>query len=207
MFERYASNEFYGDLLSHRLLFAKRQWEKIAYYTISVVSVVVSLALFARREEMNSYISQFENALVQWLFREGQGRTLFIGFAALIFLLNIGPTLLYYIRKYWLYRKSSMSLQAYLNVHYKESIRLPRAQNAIRSPRAFYVYVGHPVTGKVLPVEVSEDWYLQLEAGNKVHARYHPGSDNVVFLIRNSNLAITSISQPVRLLCLYDHNN
>ncbi len=56
-------------------------------------------------------------------------------------------------------------------------------------PRTFYVHVAAlPVTGKVLPVEISEDWYMHLEAGKQVHAHYHPSSDNVLYLTKNQSL-------------------
>lgn len=188
MLQRYAPNEFHADYLSHRLTKAKRRWDKIAFYVMASVFVVTWVALFWKREETNSYINQFENAFVQWIFGEPNGRALFIGLAGLFFLLNLGPTLLHYIRKYLLYPKSSMHLQAYLKVQSKEAIRLPRAQNETKTPRAFYAYVPHPVSGKILPVEVSEDWYMHLEAGNQVHAYYHPSSDNVLYLVKDQSI-------------------
>lgn len=184
MFQRYAPNEFHADFISYRLTKAKRRWYKIACYVISTVFVLTWVALFWKREETNSYLNQFENAFVQWIFGEPNGRVLFIGLAGLIFLLNVSPTLVYYIRKYWFFPKSSMHLQAYLKVQSKETIRLRRAQNETKTLRAFYVYVPHPISGKVLPVEVSEDWHMQLEAGHRVHAHYHPSSDNVAYLIK-----------------------
>jgi hypothetical protein len=181
--QNYAPNEFHADYLSHRLTKAKRRWDKIAFYVMASLFVVTWIALFWKKEDASSYLNQFEHLFVQWMFGEPYGRMLFIGLAGLIFLLNISPTLLYYIRKYWFFPKSSMYLQAYLKVQSKEEVRLPRGRNATKTPRAFYVHVPHPVSGKVLPVEVSEDWYLHLNAGNQVHAYYHPSNENVLYLV------------------------
>jgi len=184
MTDHYTSNEFYADLLSYRLTTAKRHWDKVAFYVMAAAFVATWIALFWRREEVNGYINRFESAFVQWIFSEPYARVLFVGLTCLVFLLNVGPAVVHYIRKNWVYPKSSMHLQAYLSVQYKETVKLPRGRNS-NTPRSHYVFVGHPVSGKVLPVEVSEDWYLRLEAGNKVHAHYHPSNDNVLYLTRS----------------------
>jgi hypothetical protein len=174
MLQPYAPNEFYADRISHRLAIAKRRWDKAAFYIISGLFVVNWIALVAKREETNAIMNRVTDAFSQWAFADPHSRAVLIGLAGLFVLLNVGPTVVYYIRKFWVYPKASMNLQAYL----------PRMRNSTRTPRAFYVHVGHPVTGKALPVEVSEDWYMHLEAGHRIHAHYHPSSDNVLYLIK-----------------------
>lgn len=183
--DKYLAHEFYADALAHRLTLAKRRFERIWFFVGAVIFAVTLVSLFWRREQTNGYLTRLEHAFVEQLFNQPNGRVFFFALVGLIFLINIGPTLIYYIRKYWFYPKSSMNLQSYLAVQSKETMKLPRAENDTKTPRAFYVYVGHPVTGKVLPVQVSEEWYMRLEAGHRVHAHYHPSNDNVLYLVNN----------------------
>jgi hypothetical protein len=185
MFQRYAPNEFHADYLSYRLISAKRRWDKWSFYVVSAFFAVSWIALFVRREEVNDFMNRFAETFVQKVFSGSNTAQVITGFALLVFFLNVLPTLIYYARKYWLYPKSSMHLQAYLPVQRKETVKLPRARNATKSPRAYYVYVGHPLSGVVVPVDVSEEWYMHLEAGNQVHAYYHPSNDYVLYLVKH----------------------
>ncbi len=125
MLQPYAPNEFYADRLSHRLAIAKRRWDKVVFYVVSGLFVVNWVALFAKREETNAIMNQVTDTFSQWVFADADSRTVLIGLAGLFVLLNVGPTLVYYIRKLWIFPKASMNLQAYLPVKYKESIKLP----------------------------------------------------------------------------------
>jgi hypothetical protein len=183
MLQRYAPNEFHADYLSHRLIKAKRQWGKWSFYAVSGVFIVTWFALFVRREETSDFMNGFADTFAQRVFSGSDPTRVIVGFALLVFFLNVLPTLIYYARKYWIYPKSSLNLQAYLPVQSKETVKLPRGRNS-NTPRIHYAYVLHPVSRKLVPVEVSEDWYMQLEVGNKVHAHYHPSSDNVVYLVK-----------------------
>lgn len=78
-----------------------------------------------------------------------------------------------------------MNLRGYAAVRSTEVVKLPRGRGATKTPTVYYVYVGHPVTGKVVPVAIPEGWYNTLHPGSRVNAFYHPNSDNVLYLVNN----------------------
>ncbi len=184
MLQRYALNEFYADRLSHRLVLAKKWWDRIIFFTFAAVFVAAWLGLFFRKEETGALMDQFGGMFTQWIFEESYSQQRMIGIFGLVLLANVAPSLVFFVRKNWIFPKASMSLRGYAALQSKEVIKLPRSRGATKAPKAFYVYVSHPVSGKVVPVEVSEGWYMQLEAGNRVDAYYHPSSDNVMYLVQ-----------------------
>ncbi|PSL30121.1 hypothetical protein [Dyadobacter jiangsuensis] len=185
MLQRYTLNEFYADRLSHRLVQAKKWWDRVIFFTIVVVFVTVWLGLVFRKEETGAFMDQFSERFARWIFEQDHSQQRMFGIFGLVFLANVAPSLVFFVRKNWIFPKASMSLRGYAAIQSKEVIKLPRSRGATKIPKAFYVYVSHPVTGNVIPVEISEGWYTNLEAGNRVNVHYHPSSDNVVYLINS----------------------
>ncbi|SDD83287.1 hypothetical protein SAMN04487996_102298 [Dyadobacter soli] len=185
MLQHYALNEHYADRLSHRLLLAKKWWDRIIFFTFAAVFVSAWLGLVFRKEETGALMENYGGVFATWIFEEPYSQQRIIGVFGLVFLMNVAPTLLFFVRKNWIFPKASMNSRGYATVQSKEVVKLPRGRGATKTPKAHYVYVSHPVSGKVLPVEIPENWYNTLNAGNQVNAFYHPGSDNVLYLVNN----------------------
>ncbi|MGX5854939.1 hypothetical protein ACWKW6_14895 [Dyadobacter jiangsuensis] len=187
MLQNYAPNEFYADRLSHRLALAKKWWDRILFFTIAAVFVTVWLGLVLKKEDTGTLMDQFGGRFAKWFFEEPYSQERMFGIFALVFLANVGPSIAFFVRKNWVFPKASMRLRGYATVQSKEVIKLPTSRGATKTSKAFYVYVGHPVSGKVVPVEISEGWYNTLNAGSQVDVFYHPGSDNVLYLVNNQH--------------------
>jgi len=188
MLQNYTSNEFYADRLSHRLALAKKWWDRILFFMIAAVFVTVWLGLVLKKEDAGALMDRFSGTFAKWIFEEPYSQERMLGIFGLVFLANAGPSLVYFVRKNWIFPKASMSLRGYAAIQSKEVIKLPRSKGTTKTPKAFYVYVSHPVSGKVVPVEISEGWYNTLNAGNQVDVFYHPGSDNILYLVNNQHL-------------------
>ncbi|MDR6806085.1 hypothetical protein J2Y45_003277 [Dyadobacter sp. BE34] len=185
MLQNYTSNEFYADRLSHRLALAKKWLDRILFFTVAAVFVTVWLGLVLKKEDAGALMDRFSGTFAKWIFEEPYSQERMLGIFGLVFLANAGPSIVFFVRKNWVFPKASMTLRGYATVHSKEVVKLPRSRGATKTPKAFYVYVSHPVTGNVIPVEISEGWYTNLEVGNRVNVHYHPSSDNVVYLINS----------------------
>lgn len=187
MLQHYTLNEFYADALSHRLALAKKWWDRILFFTFAAVFITAWLGLFLRKEQTGALMDRYGGIFTQWIFEEPYSQRRMIGIFGFAFLANVAPTLVFFVRKNWIFPKASMNLRGYATVQSKKEIRLPRSRGATKTPKAFYVYVGHPVSGKVVPVEIHEGWYNTLNAGNQVNTYYHPSSDNVMYLVNNQH--------------------
>nr|WP_295934831.1 hypothetical protein [uncultured Dyadobacter sp.] len=189
MLQQYALNEFYADRISHQLTLAKKWWDRGIFFTFATLFLASWLGLIFRKEETSALLERFGGMFAQWIFEEPYSQQRMFAIFGAVFLLNVAPSLVSFVRKNWIFPKASMRLRGYATIRSKEVIKLPRSRGATKSPKSFYVYVSHPVSGKVLPVEIHEGWYNTLNAGNQADAFYHPSSDNVLYLVHNQHAA------------------
>ncbi|MHA4741207.1 hypothetical protein [Dyadobacter sp. MSC1_007] len=181
MLQPYASNEFYADLVVYRLEKLAKAINTALFYLFAFAFIVVFVGLIWRQELMNGYLNRFENEVGPWLHLEEPFRLL-VGVLLFWTLLPFIPTVIHVIRKQWLYPKASLSQQAFAVVQSKELVIHPRWRNSNGHPKSFYVKVLHPTSGNLIPVDVEENWYQQLTPGDRVHAYYHPGGGNILYL-------------------------
>lgn len=59
MLQHYALNEFYADRLSHRLVMAKKWWDRILFLTFAAVFIAAWLGLFFRKEQTGTLMDQY----------------------------------------------------------------------------------------------------------------------------------------------------
>lgn len=171
---------------------AKKWWDRIIFFVFAALFVAAWLGLVFRKEETGTLMDHFGGMFAKWIFEEAYSQQRIFGIFGLVFLANATPWLVFFVRKNWVFPKASMTLRGYATVQSKEVVKLPRSRGATKTPKAFYVYVSHPVSGKVVPVEISEGWYNTLNAGNQVNVFYHPGSDNVLYLVNNQHFSASN---------------
>lgn len=181
MFQTYASNEFYADLLVYRLEKLAKAINSVLFYLSAFAFIVVFVGLIWRQELMNEYLNRFEKEVGPLLHLEEPFRLL-VGGLLFWTLLPFIPTVIHVIRKKWLYPKTSLSQQTFVVVQSKELVIHPRWRNSNGNPKSFYIKVLHPTSANLIPVDVEEDWYQQLIPGDRVHAYYHPSGRDILYL-------------------------
>lgn len=93
MLQQYALNEFYADLISHRLELAKKWWDRIMFFTFAGLFLASWLGLIFRKEETSALLERFGGMFAQWIFEEPYTQQRMIGIFGAVFLLNLAPSL------------------------------------------------------------------------------------------------------------------
>ena len=177
----YTKDEFYGDLLDYNMDKAGKRIRNAVFYILVPVFLAVFISLWVWPDQTNSFLNSFDTS------RETDSQTMnpyqWLALVGLVLiLLPFVPTVIHVLRKYWLYPKSSLILQAFLPVKSKELIIHPRTRNSNGNPKSYFIIVQHPYSAKLIPVDTEEEWFGQLKEGDQVHVFYHPAQGNILYL-------------------------
>ena len=177
----YAKDEFYGDLLDYKMDRMGKRIRIAVFYSLIPIFLVVFLSLWFSPDQTNKLLNSFSSFSetdsqatnpYQWLALIG----------LMLILIPFIPTVLHALRKYWLYPKSSFTLQSFLPVKAKELIVHPRTRNSNGNPKSHFIIVQHPYSGKLIPVDTEEAWFEKLKVGDRIHVFYHPLQGNILYL-------------------------
>jgi hypothetical protein len=177
----YTKNEFYGDLIIYKI----EKWRKLAsswlFYILALLFVVVFIGLSLQPEKTSALLNGFANYAETEEQQMGSFKLL-AAVGLVIILIPFLPTMLHVVRKYWLYPKKSLTLQAFCAVNSKELILHPKTRNSSVQPKTHYLKVQHPRSGRLVPVDVDGEWFNETNQGEQVNVHYHQSEDNILYL-------------------------
>lgn len=177
----YGDDEFYGDLVGYRLERARKWMSSTIFYILAALFLIVFIPLWIKPEETNELLTRLMAPSLNHHFPENRYQWLVL--AGLLFIIMpFIPTVLHVVRKYVLYPKSSLTQQTFLAVHSKKLIIHPRTKNANSHPKSHLIFVQHPSSSKLIPVDTEATWFGELKEGDRVRAFYHPAEGNILYL-------------------------
>jgi hypothetical protein len=173
---------FYADYVAFRLERAAKRINRVLFYIVAILFMVVFIGLIFQAGNTGEYIDSFQNYVANHIPYDEPLRFLILPLLLWLTLPWL-PEAVRLLRKYILYPKKTLTRQAFVSIESKEIIVHPRTARSRASSRSHYIKVRHPSTGKLIHFDVDQALYEKLPLGNLVDVNYHPVEGNVLCLI------------------------